>query len=108
MDTLLIEVANQKARGLLHELEERNLIRVLKENATPERKTPKKQTGRASATAGKRKADPPAGTEWWKDKEFVARLDKEHKAMESGEDKGVTLEELKLSIEKIRIERDGK
>jgi hypothetical protein len=32
MDTMLIQLTNQKAAGLLHELEELNLIKVLKEN----------------------------------------------------------------------------
>ena len=31
-NTMLIQVTNQKAVGLLHELEELNLIKVLKEN----------------------------------------------------------------------------
>ena len=35
MDTMLIQVTNQKAIGLLHELEELNLIKVLKENISP-------------------------------------------------------------------------
>jgi hypothetical protein len=34
-NTMLIEVTNQKAIGLLHELEELHLIKVLKENFTP-------------------------------------------------------------------------
>ena len=33
MDTVLIELTNQKAMGLLHELEQLHLIRVLKKNA---------------------------------------------------------------------------
>ena len=32
MDTMLIQLTNQKAAGLLHELEELNIIKVLKEN----------------------------------------------------------------------------
>ena len=39
MDTILIQLTNQRAAGLLHELEELHLIKVLKENiaanATP-------------------------------------------------------------------------
>ena len=35
MDTMLIQVTNQKAVGLLHELEELQLIKVLKENIEP-------------------------------------------------------------------------
>jgi hypothetical protein len=32
MDTMLIQLTNQKAAGLLHELEELHLIKVLEEN----------------------------------------------------------------------------
>ncbi len=35
MDTMLIQLTNQKAAGLLRELEELHIIKVLKENATP-------------------------------------------------------------------------
>ncbi|MGB4775044.1 MAG: hypothetical protein WBP45_07730 [Daejeonella sp.] len=35
MDTMLIQLTNQKAAGLLHELEELNLIKVLEENSVP-------------------------------------------------------------------------
>ncbi|GAB3018921.1 hypothetical protein GCM10027051_24980 [Niabella terrae] len=34
-NTMLIQVTNQKAVGLLHELEELRLIKVLKENYAP-------------------------------------------------------------------------
>jgi hypothetical protein len=34
-NTMLIQVTNQKAIGLLHELEELHLIKVIKENFTP-------------------------------------------------------------------------
>ncbi|MBK7341197.1 MAG: hypothetical protein IPQ10_09825 [Saprospiraceae bacterium] len=34
-NTMLIQVTNQKAVGLIHELEELHLIKVLKENITP-------------------------------------------------------------------------
>ena len=34
-DTMLIQITNQKARGLLRELEELHLIKVLKENYSP-------------------------------------------------------------------------
>lgn len=36
-NTMLIEVTDQKARRLLHELEELNLIKVLKENPDTEK-----------------------------------------------------------------------
>lgn len=38
-NTMLIEVTNQKALGLLHELEELNLIKVLKKNFKPVKNT---------------------------------------------------------------------
>lgn len=34
-NTMLIQVTNEKALGLIHELEELNLIKVLKENILP-------------------------------------------------------------------------
>lgn len=34
-NTMLIQITNQKAVGLLHELEELHLIKVLKENIAP-------------------------------------------------------------------------
>ena len=34
-NTMLIQVINQKAIGLIHELEELHLIKVIKENFTP-------------------------------------------------------------------------
>ncbi len=49
-----------------------------------------------------------ATNDWWNDKEFIAELDSRYDAMESGEDKGVSLEEFESSIEKLRIERYGK
>lgn len=35
MDTMLIELTNEKAAGLIHELEELQIIKVLKENIKP-------------------------------------------------------------------------
>ena len=46
--------------------------------------------------------------EWWKDKGFVDELDKRFEALENGSDKGFTVEELKVSIDKLRIKRYGK
>lgn len=37
-DKILIQLTNQKALGLLHKLEELNLIKVLKENTEPIKK----------------------------------------------------------------------
>ena len=39
-------------------------------------------------------------SEWWQDKQFVKQLDKRYDALESGEDKSVTLRQLKASLEK--------
>ncbi len=33
METMLIQLTNEKAAGLIHELEELNIIKVLKENS---------------------------------------------------------------------------
>jgi hypothetical protein len=37
MDTMLIQLTNQKAAGLLHELEELHLIKVLQENISKDK-----------------------------------------------------------------------
>ena len=106
MNTLLIEVTDQKARELLHELEERHLIRVLKESS--QSKQQPKHHGKLSAKiTGKPQEPVTYSSEWWKDEKFMAELDSRFEAMESGEDKGVTLEELEKSIEKLRLKRYG-
>ena len=46
--------------------------------------------------------------EWWKDKHFVEELDRRSEALESGIDKGFTLEKLEVSIDKLRKKRYGK
>ena len=46
--------------------------------------------------------------EWWKDKELIAEFDKRSKALETGADKGFTLDDLKKSIQKLRQDRYGK
>ena len=38
MDTILIELTNQNATGLLHELEELRLIKIIRENTVPVKK----------------------------------------------------------------------
>lgn len=45
MNTMLIQVTNQKAIGLIHELEELHLIKVLKENVGPVQKLSEKYAG---------------------------------------------------------------
>jgi len=45
MDTLPIQITNQKAIGLIHELEELHLIKVLKENVQPAQKLSEKYRG---------------------------------------------------------------
>jgi len=49
MDILLIQVTNQKAIGLLHELEELHLIKVLKETLQPKQKLSEKYGGKLPA-----------------------------------------------------------
>ena len=46
MDTLIIQVTNQKAIGLLHELEELHLIKVLKKSVEPKQKLSEKYAGK--------------------------------------------------------------
>lgn len=46
METMLIELTNQKAAKLLHELEELNLIKVLKTNLNPTGKLSEKYAGK--------------------------------------------------------------
>lgn len=50
METMLIQLTNHKALGLLHELEELNLIKVLKEPSTSEKKLSEKYAGKLPAT----------------------------------------------------------
>jgi len=55
MDTMLIQLTNQKAAGLLHELEELNLIKVLKANTGTEKtKLSDKYRGILSKADGKK------------------------------------------------------
>ena len=46
--------------------------------------------------------------EWWKDKSFETELDRRSKALESGNDKGVSLEHLEAYIDKLRKEIYGR
>jgi len=46
MNTMLIQVTNQKAVGLLHELEELHLIKVLEENVENKQKLSTKYAGK--------------------------------------------------------------
>jgi len=46
--------------------------------------------------------------EWWNDKQFVKELDSRYEALESGEDKGVTVVQLKTSLEKHKNKKHGK
>lgn len=47
-------------------------------------------------------------TEWWEDKEFILELDRRDRALETGEDKGTSLEEMTASINKLRQKKYGK
>jgi len=46
--------------------------------------------------------------EWWKDKKLLAEFDERCKALETGVDKGFTLDELDASIKKLRQDKYGK
>ena len=52
MDTMLIQLTNQKAAGLIHELEELQLIKVLKENIAVKTKLSDKYKGIISKEEG--------------------------------------------------------
>ena len=52
MDTILIQITNQKAIGLLHELEELHLIKVLKQNTGDRLKLSDKYKGILSKEEG--------------------------------------------------------
>ncbi len=52
MDTMLIQLTNHKAVKLLHELEELNLIKVLKENILPKEKLSNEYRGILSKSEG--------------------------------------------------------
>lgn len=47
-------------------------------------------------------------SEWWKDKKFIAELDRRYQALETGADKGFTVEQLESSINKLRNKKYGK
>ena len=46
--------------------------------------------------------------EWWKDKLFTDELDNRYKSLESGADKGFTIEQLEKSVSKLRLKKYGK
>jgi hypothetical protein len=50
MDTMLIQLTNQKAIRLLHELEELHLIKVLEEKVEPKQKLSEKFAGSLNLT----------------------------------------------------------
>lgn len=50
METMLIQLTNHKAIGLIHELEELQLIKVLEENTTAKKKLSEKYAGKLSGT----------------------------------------------------------
>ena len=47
-------------------------------------------------------------SKWWKDKKFIAELDRRYQALETGTDKGFTVEQLESSINKLRNKKYGK
>ena len=57
MNTMLIELTNENAKGLLHELESLKIIRVLKENIKPTQKLSEKYTGIISKEEGQQLND---------------------------------------------------
>ncbi|CAN5334003.1 hypothetical protein BH09BAC2_BH09BAC2_07920 [soil metagenome] len=46
--------------------------------------------------------------DWWKDKKFTEEIDNRYAALENGDDKGFTIEQLEQSVSKIRMKKYGK
>jgi hypothetical protein len=57
MDTMLIQLTNQKAIRLLYELEELHLIKVLKENVQTKQKLSEKYAGKLPSDIAKELQD---------------------------------------------------
>ena len=47
-------------------------------------------------------------SQWWKDKEFIRKLDVQFQALENGADEGFTVPQLQQSIDKLRKKKYGK
>ncbi len=47
-------------------------------------------------------------TEWWKNAAFVAELEKEYAAWESGKDKGYSLADIKAEIASRKVKKHGR
>jgi hypothetical protein len=45
--------------------------------------------------------------EWWESKVFISELDERYEALKNGTDKGLTVDELKSSISKLRKKKYG-
>lgn len=45
--------------------------------------------------------------EWWKNQQLIEEFDKRYQALENGDDKGFTLEQLQQSVGKLRKKRYG-
>lgn len=45
-------------------------------------------------------------TEWWKDKAFVKEMDEGFEAWESGKENAVTLAELDIVIDRLKVQRN--
>ena len=46
--------------------------------------------------------------DWWKDELFTSELESRYENLESGEDKGYTVEQMEQSISNLRLKRHGK
>lgn len=45
--------------------------------------------------------------EWWKDQTIIAEFDQRYQALETGTDKGISLDELEAGIKKLRKKKYG-
>ena len=46
--------------------------------------------------------------EWWKDKKTIEELDSRYKDLETGKDKGLTIEQIDQFVTQLRIKKYGK
>ncbi|MGQ0738665.1 MAG: hypothetical protein ACT4OJ_06355 [Bacteroidota bacterium] len=47
-------------------------------------------------------------SKWWEGKKFLTELDSRDKSLTSGKDKGVTVQQARKAIEKLRTEKYGR
>ncbi|HEY4327333.1 MAG TPA: hypothetical protein VGN20_25320 [Mucilaginibacter sp.] len=106
MERIVLEVDNSLAKAWknsspeLRATYENKIIDMLKELQEEEPELSEEQLAIINADAA---GEP---FEWWNDQEFVAELEQISDDMESGKDKGYSLEESKAQL-KLRLKKNG-